>query len=90
MLGISRLHMRNEQRNEEVVNLIGEEAENVVGDSGKLCNVEVWKLEQKIDHNSDEIVRLRANNEAIGAKIIKFSDEAKMLQEDATLNTKKY
>ena len=45
MLGISTLHMRNEQLNEEVVNLLGEETENVVGDSGKLCNVEVWKLE---------------------------------------------
>ena len=45
MLGLSWLHMRNEQLNEEVINLIGEAVENVVGDSGKLCNDEVWKLE---------------------------------------------
>ena len=45
MLGLSWLHMRNEQLNEEVINLIGEAVENVFGDSGKLCNDEVWKLE---------------------------------------------
>ena len=83
ILGISRLHMRNEQLNEEVINLKGEAVENVVGDSGKLCNDEVGKLEQKKDHNSDEIVRFKANNEAIGAKIINLSNEAKILQKDA-------
>ena len=45
MLGLSWLHMRNEQLNEEVINLIEEAVENAVGDSGKLCNDEVWKLE---------------------------------------------
>ena len=72
ILGISRLQMRNEQLNEEVINLKGEAAENVIWDSGILCNDEVWKLEQKIDHTLDEIVRLHASNEAIDAKIINF------------------
>ncbi|WOH02450.1 hypothetical protein DCAR_0521839 [Daucus carota subsp. sativus] len=82
MLSISRLQMRNEQLNEEVTNL-RTAAENDVGDRSKLCNDEAWKLEEKIDHNSAEIVRLQATNEAIGAKLVKFSDEAKRLHKDA-------
>ena len=88
MLGISRLQIRNAQLNEEVTNLKRESAANIVGDSGKLCNDELWKLEQKIDHISYEKVRLQASNEAISAKIINFLDKTKMLHTDA--NTKHY
>ena len=45
MLGISRLQITNAQLNKEVTNLKRESANNIVGDSGKLCNDELWKLE---------------------------------------------
>ena len=45
MLGISRLQIRNAQLNKEVTNLKRGSAKNIVGDSGKLCNDELWKLE---------------------------------------------
>lgn len=41
------------------------------------------KPEQAKEHNSEEIVRLQTINKAIDMKIIKFVDEAEMLQKDA-------
>ena len=45
--------------------------------------------EEVTNHNSDEIVRLLASNEAIDAKIISFADEAQVLHKDATAQNSK-
>ncbi|XP_063941017.1 lysine-specific demethylase JMJ29 isoform X2 [Daucus carota subsp. sativus] len=51
--------------------------------SGMMNKNDAGKLEQEKKYKSDEIVRLQTVNKAIDTKIIKFVDEAKMLQKDA-------
>lgn len=81
---IVKLQSSNEHIGIEATNLKAELVKNVVmGGCVPMCNDNMGKLERMKERNSDEIVRLRASNEAINAKIIKFADEAQTLQKDA-------
>ncbi|XP_074366287.1 lysine-specific demethylase JMJ26-like [Apium graveolens] len=89
MFEIDKLQASNEHIGVELTNLKAEMMKTVIGGCVIMCNDNMGKLEQLKERNSDEIVRLRANNEAIDAKIIKFADEADALQKDASAQNSK-